>query len=164
MALRFYRVEGAGGCGAAVNGWYERQGTSNDKPKYHQIGGTGIIYYYSNDRWTEFNDRWKLNDEDDEDGWYYSRAESSDTPPEGQWTTEGFGGSGADPPPTLTAHSSMDHGDALASGLGSGLFFPPGVQGFGFKQDWSDRTCTLTRWHISFFAISWVVTRYCACK
>ena len=91
-----------------MNGWYERQGTSNDKPKYHQIGGTGIIYCRRN---------WKINNQDNEGGWYYSRAESGGTPPEGQWTTEGYGGSDADPPPTLTAHSSMDDGDSSASGL-----------------------------------------------
>jgi len=108
-----------------VNGWYERQGTSNDKPKYHQIGGTGIIYCRRN---------WKINYEDNEGGWYYSRAESGGTPPEGQWTTEGYSDSDADPPPTLTAHSSMDvqHPDAQPPSVEPPPFFV--VRGAGLSS------------------------------
>jgi len=62
------------------------------------VDGNAIIY---------FSDMWKINDEDDTRGWYYSFPGFSESqPPQGSWTTQGYGGGDIDPPPTVMCQTS----------------------------------------------------------
>eukprot|EP01043_Picozoa_sp_COSAG02_P007258 COSAG02_NODE_215_length_28614_cov_43.077047_7_plen_1563_part_00 len=87
-----FTVSGSGK--SRCNGPYRQEGSNDGKPMYKQVGGSGLIY---------FSSFWKLNDETNTHGWYYSvRGSTGDEPPTGQWTTHGYSGSDADPPPTVT--------------------------------------------------------------
>lgn len=94
MATAVYVVSGAGGVGSCVNGVYVCVGVLNGKPKYQLQNGRAILY---------FQDLWKINYRDDESGWYYAHPDDkSETPPSGEWTTEGYFLGNAEPPPSVT--------------------------------------------------------------
>jgi hypothetical protein len=93
---REFIVEGAGGVGAPCNGVYSKAGTFNDQSKYKHVTGSAIIY---------FEKVWKMSDVDDTSGWYYEAPERSDAVYCGQWTTTGYTGGKAYPPPTVRRQS-----------------------------------------------------------
>ncbi|CAE7567909.1 traf6-b [Symbiodinium natans] len=93
-------VSGAGGVGCTVNGLYTLTESLNGRPKYQQVNGRAIMY---------FNEHWKLNYRDDVSGWYYQHPDaSSETPPNGYWTTEGYFFDDADPPPVVACTTFED--------------------------------------------------------
>lgn len=86
------RVKGAGGgssnrgrLAASCNGRYERDGEENGYPLYRQTSGSGIIYWAG---------RWRMNPfgghENATKSWIYSIRGESHSPPDGQWTNEGY--------------------------------------------------------------------------
>ncbi|NDD92208.1 hypothetical protein EBZ37_08995 [bacterium] len=92
-------VKGAGGVGISCNGEFCVNGTFKGRPKYKKKGGEAIIY---------FKECWKLNYQDDTEGWYYSVSGNEPFPPERIWTTEGYDDDDANPAP------SVSHGPAEA--------------------------------------------------
>ena len=95
---RVYMVSGAGGVGSPCNGEYRRQGDMNEKPLYKKTGGSAIIYFQS---------RWKMNSTDSTRGWYYLGPDvPAATPPEGQWTTEGYSKDDANPAPVVSTYKA----------------------------------------------------------
>jgi hypothetical protein len=87
-------VSGAGGVGAPTNGRYAQIGMWNGRPKFKHVAGSCIIYFE--------NGAWYINDEDDTTAWFYKASQSDiDMPYCGAWTTEGYDGSDADPPPIV---------------------------------------------------------------
>jgi glutamine synthetase len=116
-------VAGAGGLGSATNGAYVAIGRFNGKLLYKKPDGSAIIY---------FRDKWKINDEDDTSGWLYSHGSTGSEPPVGGWTTEGYNGGSADPPPKVQAanvngapakspDASNEKGGLLADGFRKGM-------------------------------------------
>ncbi|CAK8996809.1 unnamed protein product [Durusdinium trenchii] len=92
-APRFFWVQSAGGVGESTNGCYVCLGSSNGKPKYWQMDGSGIIYFRGG--------HWKINYRNDQGGWYYQHPDGSvRVPPTEGWTTEGYTGD-AEPAPSL---------------------------------------------------------------
>ncbi|CAK9041853.1 unnamed protein product [Durusdinium trenchii] len=81
-APRFIWVRGASDEAKVVNGCYVCMGSSNGKPKYMQIGASGIIYFAGN---------WKIHSENSEDSWFYKHPDPIlPIPPTFGWTTEGY--------------------------------------------------------------------------
>ena len=70
---------------ASCNGRYERDGEENGYPLYRQTSGSGIIYWAG---------RWRMNPfgghENAMKTWIYSIRGESHSPPDGQWTNEGY--------------------------------------------------------------------------
>ncbi|CAK0791176.1 unnamed protein product, partial [Prorocentrum cordatum] len=93
--VTWLRVAGAGGVGARGNGVYRAAGGHAGRTKYQQVDGAWIIYHTKSG--------WKINDEDDTQGWIYKHADKRRAdPPEGPWTTDGYTNGDADPPPCVT--------------------------------------------------------------
>ncbi|CAJ1434805.1 unnamed protein product, partial [Effrenium voratum] len=98
------RVSGAGGVGDPVNGSYLPCGSHQGKVKYKKRNGEAIIYFHG---------KWKINDEDDTGGWYYSHPDASVSVPLGLWTTEGYAAQDAEPAPTVEFREDEDPLDWL---------------------------------------------------
>ncbi|CAE7734049.1 traf6-b, partial [Symbiodinium sp. CCMP2456] len=94
LLLQDIWVSGAG-VGCTINGLYSRIGSLNGRPKYQQVNGHAIVY---------FNEHWKINDRDDVSGWHYQHPDTtSETPPSGYWTSEGYFFDDADPQPVVAS-------------------------------------------------------------
>jgi len=108
-----YVVHGAGGVGSSANGCYKRVGKLHEAGMYRIVGGQAIMFLTGGE--------WKINIRNETTGWYYSKvmqetsekppAEScheslppwsESMPPEGVWTTLGYGKTDAEPPPTVS--------------------------------------------------------------
>eukprot|EP00929_Paragymnodinium_shiwhaense_P079938 TRINITY_DN4167_c0_g1_i1.p1 TRINITY_DN4167_c0_g1~~TRINITY_DN4167_c0_g1_i1.p1 ORF type:complete len:1364 (-),score=398.83 TRINITY_DN4167_c0_g1_i1:69-4160(-) len=91
VSPRSVLVSGAGGKrGVILNGMYRESGSVNDRPKYKQIQGDGIIY---------FEEYWKLFWTDHHAGWCCSvPGVASMEPPTGLWSTHGYFGGDVLPP------------------------------------------------------------------
>jgi hypothetical protein len=91
-----YVVSGAGGrCARTVNGTYSYTRQHNGAALYTKEGGIAIIYYGGG----QFG--WLINDEDNTEGWYYSKEGSRGCVPCGKWTKDGYDGSDVLPCPTV---------------------------------------------------------------
>jgi hypothetical protein len=101
-------VSGAGGVGAPTNGRYTQIDVWNDKPKFKHVSEGSIIYFDGG--------AWYINDEDDTTAWLY-KASQSETAPLcfGEWTTEGYDGGDADPPPIVTQARLMEPDDVVVA-------------------------------------------------
>lgn len=90
-----FQVSGAGGKGSIANGQYKHSGSMEGKPMYKQIGGEGILYCF---------ELWKITPKGDTTGWFYAAPSGGNgpEPPSGMWTTDGYNGGSADPPPIIT--------------------------------------------------------------
>merc|ERR1711924_501189 len=73
----------------------------NARPIYKKKDGDSIIY---------FNITWKMNYHDNPTAWIYQMpgSEAAVEPPQGQWTTDGYRGGDAYPPPTLTLRTQAE--------------------------------------------------------
>merc|ERR1719362_587011 len=89
-------VSGAGGKGAACNGTYIFDRMQDTRPLYKNDSGA-IVY------WNDMNDAWMINNEDQCGGWFYEQPRNfrSDWPPSGTWSTTGYEGGDAFPPPSV---------------------------------------------------------------
>ncbi|NBR24498.1 MAG: hypothetical protein EBU08_12145, partial [Micrococcales bacterium] len=73
-----------------VNGEYVPFGEHCGKPRFQHSNGSTLFYSQG---------MWKINDEPAPTGWYYAVLSSEELPPEMEWTTEGYDGRNANPPP-----------------------------------------------------------------
>jgi len=89
-------VRNAGGVGSKMNGIYRESGQMhNGKKVWKQVipKGESIIY---------FNQYWKMNTSDNKGGWWYCVSDATGlNPPPGKWTSEGYSGTDAEPPPVV---------------------------------------------------------------
>lgn len=88
-------VQGAGGVGSSCNGTFAAVGHHNGKALYKKVGGEAIVYFAGG---------WKMNNNPDTRGWYYSVLDAEGArPPMGKWTLDGYDSTDAQPTPVLLA-------------------------------------------------------------
>lgn len=106
-------VEGAGQRGACLNGRFIEDGQHGGRPKYRKVDSGAVLYWHRS---------WKLS-LGSLRGWLYSVLDTSLLPPEGPWTTQGYGGRDVLPAPSvllceafIVTVSEADGAWALANG------------------------------------------------
>jgi hypothetical protein len=70
-------------------------GEFEGRAKYQQLGGAALMYFR--------DDTWYLSPTNDTEFWYYSQL-STQAVPIGLWTTDGYDGADAEPPPQSELH------------------------------------------------------------
>eukprot|EP00928_Gymnodinium_smaydae_P033494 TRINITY_DN23982_c0_g1_i2.p1 TRINITY_DN23982_c0_g1~~TRINITY_DN23982_c0_g1_i2.p1 ORF type:complete len:253 (-),score=22.93 TRINITY_DN23982_c0_g1_i2:184-942(-) len=99
----FIEVSNAGR--AVLNGIYVKLGSLNGRPKYSQVGGTGLIFFVK--FWKITNGKWsKL---ESPDGWCYGVSDATGAlPPMGGWRDDSENEEGTGSPPKLAWYSHRD--------------------------------------------------------